>query len=177
MSASVRLSESTRWRHSSLLHRGQRADAPGSRSGIRCSKSQCRHAISECISDRLVITHCALRLMEIRGPSTSPGIIRTLMMHQAVMAVCSTTAGHNATPTRCDPIPNAPRTNAAPRLYSTIAAIIPFEARLCSVASSKPECCTQRNQGHAANTRHGQGIGRVQWRAEQESRRFGGKNQ
>ncbi len=52
-------------------------------------------------------------------------------MHQTVMAACSTTAGHKATPTRCDPMPAAARINAKPKLYSTIAATNPLAARLC----------------------------------------------
>ena len=47
VSASVRFSESSRRRHSSLLQRGHRADAPGASSGSRCSRSQCMHATSE----------------------------------------------------------------------------------------------------------------------------------
>jgi hypothetical protein len=54
-----------------------------------------------------------------------------LTMHQTVMAACSTTAGHKATPTVCDQMPAAPRMTTAPRLYSTIAATNPLAAGLC----------------------------------------------
>src|SRR5262249_19055792 len=65
----VRLSESSRRRHSSRLQRGQRADAPGASSGRRCRRSQSGHAMSDASRSGWLYT---LRASELTRSSSAP---------------------------------------------------------------------------------------------------------